>query len=213
LFFEPPPGKALGVDLHWEIWSGRGYYRLPGPELQRRAETLVDDGLPVKVLAPEHALIHLCLHILEDPFGLIQVLDLALLIKRLPIDWPFFLAEATHFQCLAPVCQALLQLEMLAPDAVPKEVIGELNQVRPNFWERAILSPQWGYLGDYLAVMRHYPGRDWLAYLLAKIWPAKEYLAATRGNPNRKAYLRQFFARMRNPYLDQEPVRRDGNCG
>jgi hypothetical protein len=197
LFFMPPPGKKLGLDLHWEIWSEAGYYRLPCPDLHRRAEPLLYDGLPVKVLAPEHALIHLCLHLLEHPYALIQVLDLALLIRRLPIKWPFFLAEASHFQCCAPLGQVLSQLARLVPESVPPEIIVELSRVRPDFWERVILSERLGYLTEYLAVARHYSLREGLAYLAAKIWPETGYLAVTQGNPNWTAYFRQFFAKFR----------------
>jgi hypothetical protein len=198
MFFMPPPGKKLGLDLHWEIWGGAGYYRLPCQDLHGRAEPLVYDGLPVKVLAPEHALMHLCLHILEHPYALIQVLDLALLIGRLPIKWPFFLAEAIRFQCCAPVGQVLSQLAMVVPESVPQEIIAELSRVRPDFWERAILSERLGYLTNYLAVTHHSSLREGLAYLAAKIWPETGYLAATQGNPNRKAYFRPFLAKFRS---------------
>jgi hypothetical protein len=195
LFFNPPPGKSLGLDLHWEIWSGAGYYRLPTHDLQARAQGLALAGLPVKVLAPEHALIHLCLHLLEDPYGLILVLDLALMVRRLPLDWPFFLGEASNFQCCVPVCLVLCQLAALVPEAIPPAIMGELRRVRPSFPERMLFSPRWGYLSNYLAICRHYSLKEGLAYLAAKIWPASEYLAAAQGSSSRLAYLGQFFTR------------------
>jgi hypothetical protein len=195
LFFNPPPGKSLGLDLHWEIRSGAGYYRLPTQDLQARAQGLVWAGLPVKVLAPEHALMHLCLHLLEDPYGLIPVLDLALLLRSLPVDWPFFLEEAESFHCGVPVGLVLSQLAPLLPESIPPPVMAALGRVRPGFPEKLIFSNRWGSLSHYLAVWHHYSLPAGLAYLAAKLWPDRAYLAATQGNVSRLAYLGQFFPR------------------
>ena len=58
LHFQASVPASLMVDLHWGLEAVAGYYRLPFARLAPQARTLEWDGLPVRVLSPEHTLMH-----------------------------------------------------------------------------------------------------------------------------------------------------------
>ena len=66
LHFQAPPPASLRVDLHWGLEAVAGYYRLPYARLAPQAQTLDWEAMPVRVLSPEHTLMHLCLHFYDE---------------------------------------------------------------------------------------------------------------------------------------------------
>jgi hypothetical protein len=200
LGFQSASGRSLPVDLHWEIRAAAGFYRLTYQPLREQADSLDYRGIPVKLLAPTHALIHLCLHTFEDfcdagriAFNTRQIIELTLAFSRLPPDWPRFLAELTRFQCQAPVLVVLRELNGLFPALIPSEVLASLADYHPPLAERLLLSGRLGPLTNYLAICYHHPGRDWVRYLAAKLWPDTHYLRVNFGHARRTAYLKQFL--------------------
>ncbi len=201
LVFTPPPGSLLSVDLHWEVQALGGFYRLPSERLRNMAIPWKVDGMKVKILSPAHALIHLCLHSLNDLYVshellAIQVVDLLLVITRLPQDWPRFLKEVTRCRCQRPVFLILHELRHILPQLVPQGVLAELAHYSPSWSERFVLNRSLGYLTVFFSVLHQHCGlRDRLFYLWAKLWPQSQYLAAC-GHSRRSAYLRQFFGKL-----------------
>jgi len=203
LGFAPDPDRGLLLDLHWEVRAAAGFYRLPYPPLRDQGVSGDYQGVPVKFLAPAHALIHLCLHAFGDRFetgreayDARQILDLALALSRLAPDWTYFLAEVSRFQCQAPVYQVLRELGRLLPFLVPRAVLTFLADYRPPLTERLLLSRRLGQGTNYLAICQYHPPRDWLRYLAAKLWPDRRYLAACFGRAGRAAYLKQFLHKL-----------------
>jgi hypothetical protein len=78
------------VDLHFDLLK----YGIPdrqGPEIWSRTRHFsIDEGVTVRVLDPEIALVHLMLHANRDRFRhLIAYADLARLLAREQIDWAY----------------------------------------------------------------------------------------------------------------------------
>lgn len=170
----PPPGTRLLVDLHWEIRAVACYYRLPFDFLQAVSIYWREGEVPVKVLAPEHALIHLCLHTFGDSLGAfpeaLPFLDLALVLTRLPLDWPRFLREVARCRCQLPIYLILREMSGLLPQAIPGGVLTHLQEYRPDWRERLVLRLVLSlrFLGGkfpWLEEQRHF--WEWATFYLA----------------------------------------------
>jgi hypothetical protein len=200
LTFWPPPDKVLPVDVHWEIRGVCTFYRLPTPSLFRQAQSVRIGGLPVKVLSPEHLLIHLCLHAFNDKFVYelagyepLKMTDIALLLSKLPPDWQVFGQEVANFKCQVPVFIIMNRINQLFHSMVPPAILASLSTYRPNLVERVLIKKYLGYLTTYLPFFHHHSWRDWLRFLSAKLWPDPQYLTYLFGKPDRLAYLGHFF--------------------
>lgn len=185
--FRPGPGQCLTVDLHFEELRSLGHvYRLPYARLAAKAQTLDLAGLEAKVLAPEHALIHLSLHTFSDftvfgPFA-IPLIDLFLALSRLPMDWGFFLEESIRFRCQGPVYLMLRTMDSLSDGAIPPEVLDDLSQYRPSMRERLVLQ-RLGYLSIQLSLLyRHRRFSDWAFFFWSKLWPQASYTRENFGS-------------------------------
>jgi hypothetical protein len=191
LHFQAPPPASLLVDLHWELEAVAGYYRLPFTPLAEQAHTLDWEGLPVKLLSPEHACMHLCLHNYDEGDDALRLLDLGLALTRLPLNWRLFLREATRCRCQAPLFVMLRGLEELLPGAVPQQVLKELGTYVPRAVERLILRHSLHPLARLLGPLTHQHRLSaWAAYFAALLWPDPTFLKAVSGSPSRLAYMR-----------------------
>jgi len=200
--YSTPAAGVSWVDVHWEIREVGAFYRLPYGLL--RARSLRESrGLPALVLAPEHVLLHLCLHTYEELefSGILKIVDLDRALTRFPLDWDLFLREASACRSLGPVFWILQKMARLCPGAVPPEVLENLGAYRPNWPERVILSRgRAGLLvASVAALWRYLPVRAWPPFLKGKIWPAAAYLKANaREFGNRAGYLRHLLGRTRD---------------
>jgi hypothetical protein len=189
LHLNSPNGRLI-VDLHWFLEAVGNFYRLPYQRLAHLALPWDYEGLPVRLLCPEHALIYLCLHHYDEVRNALQIVDLGLALTRLPLDWPLFLEEVAFFHCQAPIFLMLNGLQQIFPEAVPKTVLKSLDRYRPSSLERLALSPIFGKGFSPLVRLYHYRRlSDWAAYLAAIFWPHQDYLVAVLGKPDRAAYL------------------------
>jgi hypothetical protein len=192
LHFKAPPGGTLLVDLHWHLEAVANFYRLPYGALSQEAIPWKYAEVPVKVLSPEHLLIHLCLHNYDEFLHGLQIVDLGLALTQLPLNWCRFLEEVALFNCQAPIYLMLEQLGRLIPLAVPRAVLAPLGQYRPSLLERAALSHRLNKVIRLLAPLYHHRRLgDWTFYLGALLWPDANYLTAVCGKPDRPAFLRQ----------------------
>jgi hypothetical protein len=178
------------VDLHWGLEAVAGYYRLPSTRLVEQARTLIWEGLPVRVLSPEHACMHLCLHNYDEGEDALRLIDLGLALTRLPINWQIFLGEAAISQCQAPVLRMLRGVEELLPGSMPPQVMRELATYVPRGAERLVLRHSHHPLGRLLGPLSHQCRLSaWVAYFAAILWPDPAYLTAVSGSPSRLTYL------------------------
>jgi hypothetical protein len=171
LCFAPPPGKNLMIDLHWEIEGAARLYRISFANLS--VTTTNYYGIAVKILVPEHLLIHLCLHLLNHPrykpgdlpLG-IQIVDLVWALDRLPINWPRFLEEVFRLRCALAVSYPLRGLSALVPGLVPANVMASLAKSRSSWHEEPVLWLWYG-LG---CLYRQFP---WLENYLPRLSPLR----------------------------------------
>jgi hypothetical protein len=188
------PNGRLMVDLHWYLEGGANFYRLQYQRLRHMAISWEYEGLPVKLLCPEHTLIYLCLHHYDELRHALQIIDLGLALARLSISWSLFLKEVAFFCCQAPISLILNGLQQVFPETVPKTVLASLKQYRPSSLERLALSPIFGKGFSPLIRLHHYHRlTDWAAYLAAIFWPHRDYLVAVLRKPDRAAYLWRSF--------------------
>jgi len=194
LHFDPPPGWPLLIDLHWQLDNVFRFYRLPFTRLEEKAITAEYQGYPVKLLAPEHLIIHLALHTYGEPQVALKIVDLALALS-LSLDWAFFLEEVARFHCQRPLLVILEGISRLIPQKVPSFILDRLGQSQPSWIEKLALRESLGSLTGHAATLYHHRRlSDWFFYLKGLIWPQKEYLSAMYGRPDRSRFFRQILA-------------------
>ncbi len=192
LHFKKTKEASLMVDLHWQIEAVANFYRLPYASLRRQALPMDYQGVPVKVLSPEHLLIHLCLHNYDELDQALRIVDLGLALQRLPLDWRLFLEEADRLGCQAPLYLLLGELARLFPRTVPAEVLTSLGNYHPSYFEKIALNQRLNPLVRLFAPLYHHrQAGDWVRYFAALFWPQPDYLAAVYGQRAREAYFRQ----------------------
>ncbi len=199
IHYGPPPQRSLMVDLHWEIAAIMDFYRLPFACLRQDAVSADYQGLPVQVLSPEHTLIHLCLHLYHHFPLITQMLDLALTLGSLPVDWAKFLKEVSRFKCQRPVYLILKEMAPLLPHNLPPGVMAQLARYRPSLPERVVLHRRLGLLRTLGMTPRHLSLKEWVIFMGAKLWPDADYLIAVYGKPDRAAHIRRLLAQVFSP--------------
>jgi hypothetical protein len=189
--------ELLSVDLHWEIGAMLYYYRIFYVPLKRDAQLISYNGNKVYILSSEHLLIHLCLNAYKDLIcTALKVLDITLVLSRLPVDWRKVIKEAVAFGCQRPIYLVLREVAHVAPNIVPLQVLMELARYRPPFTEMMVLHGRLRYLTLGLpSFYRHRSFRDWAYVVRATLWPKPDYLTAAYGNPDRRAYIRHLLAK------------------
>ena len=178
--FQSPAGGSLFTDVHWEIREAGTLYRLPYGPLRARALAWDLDGVPALVLAPEHVVMHLCLHTFDELENatLLKLSDLQRALTRFPLDWDLFLADASRFRIQEPILWIFRELVRWRPNLVPEEVLKKLGAHQVGWAERFIIRRQVNakLMASVMALWLHLPVRAWPAYLWGKLWPSREYL-------------------------------------
>ena len=203
VLYTPPKGKILYVDLHWEIVAACSFYYIPYLPLKGQAVSSNYCSIPALVLSPEHLLIHLCLHAFENFPVLSQLLDLALVVLRLPLDWHKVLQEASRFDCQLPVYLMLREIARVIPGKVPVAALAQLGARSPSLIEEMVLRPRLRYLTLALPFFyRHRSLRQWFSFIGANIWPNQEVLETSSGHSqasNLRNLLRKFLSKLTAP--------------
>jgi hypothetical protein len=180
--YRPPEGGSLFTDVHWEIREAGTYYRLPYGPLRARATVRDLDGAAALVLAPEHVVMHLCLHTFDELENapLLKLSDLERALQRFPLDWDLFLEDTARFRLQAPMLWIFREMARWRPGLVPDAVLQKLGAHRPGWAERFIIRRQANakLVSAVMALWEHLPARAWPAFVLAKIWPSREFLEA-----------------------------------
>jgi hypothetical protein len=161
LHFLPPSAGSLMVDVHWELTGPDHFYRLSFEPLWNKSVLLDFQEIPVRVLSPEHALIHLCLHTFSEE-SLIHLIDLALALRTFSISWPYLLDQVKHFRCQAPVYRILRAMAQLSPVLVPESVLEVLSNYQPTWAEKLVLHRTLGYFtGHFPNLYHHSTTSEW----------------------------------------------------
>jgi hypothetical protein len=198
--FMPPAGGSLFADVHWGIQEAGTFYRLPYGPLRARAAVRELDGAPALVLAPEHVIMHLCLHTFDELENapLLKLSDLERALQRFPLDWDLFLADAARFRIQEPVLWIFREMAHWRPGLVPATVLKQLGAHRSGWAERFIIRRQAHskLVSSVMALWQHLPVKAWPAYLWAKLWPSREFLEANAQSfASRADYLSHVLGR------------------
>jgi len=155
-----PQPRAIPIELHWRLFEPYQPYVFDLDAVRARARQL--SGLPanVFVMAPEHELAHLCVHLdrhavtfrslvgrqdwhelLLLPQGLgrlVWLYDIALYLQRRSelIDWGSFVDTARHWAMDDRIYATLELSRRTLGVGPPPEVLQALNGNRPRFVER-----------------------------------------------------------------------------
>jgi hypothetical protein len=198
--FQPRAGESLYADVHWGIQEAGTFYRLPYGPLRARATARNLDGVSALVLAPEHVIMHLCLHTFDEleNASLLKFSDLQRALTRFPLDWDLFLDDAARFRIQEPLLWILREITRWRPGLVPAEVLKKLGAHRSGWAEGFIIRRQANakLVASVMALWRHLPVRAWPAYLWAKLWPSREYLKVNAESFSGRAdYLNHMLGR------------------
>jgi len=195
--------SGIPLDLHWGIREVGTYYRLPYAPLRARAVVQDLPDSKALVLAPEHLLMHLCLHMFDEmeTAGILKIADLYRVLTCLDLDWDIFLKDLEAFHVQGPVLWLLREITKLRPEAVPEVVWPRLADFTPGWSERFILRREARSLTVALlaALWRYVPIKDWPFFLKGKLWPSADYLEANVAVfASRTAYLQHLLRRSRD---------------
>jgi hypothetical protein len=121
------------LDLHTKFTRYEILFNIDYSEIYRRLHQIkFNDQIKVKVLSPEHQLIHLALHLapgLYSDFNFINLLDMYYLIndRQHPIDWEYAVDFAEKSETASYVYAPLYLSEKLFHARVPETVLARLG--------------------------------------------------------------------------------------
>lgn len=128
--------RQLAVEVHTHFVSLETPLRFNISSVWEHARAQDLHGVKVLVPAPEHMLLHLCVHFFLDRrftsmSSLRQLGDIAGVIGygERPVDWDLFLAEVQRFGVAGPVYSVLSIASSLMDVSVPANVISPLKPV------------------------------------------------------------------------------------
>ena len=205
--YSPPAGKILHVDLHWEIVAACSFYYLPYRPLRAAAVPMDFYGIPALTLSPEHLLIHVCLHAYENFPTPYQLLDLALILLRLPLNWQMLLHETIRFGCQLPVSLVLREIAGVVPVTLPAAVLAQLRAQPPSLIERLVSHPRLRYLTLALPFFyRHRSLRHWFLFMAANLWPKRAVLDISGSKWARVIHWRDLFRKFLSKSMPQRSL-------
>ncbi len=133
------PTSPVVFEVHWHITRPGGPLHFDISDFWGGAREARIHGSTVLLLAPEHMLMHLCIHFFLDRRyrthgALAQLVDIAETVRRYPgaIDWPAFTAFARKHGAGPAIRYPLLWSRALAGADVPDSVLDQLGGAK---WE------------------------------------------------------------------------------
>jgi hypothetical protein len=198
---------SLPIMVHTDLFR-IPYYRLEWAELwDRSAGGLVADQ-PVRLLSPEHSLLHTCSQTIQRPgrLPLLWACDAFLILGRYPeLDWHVFLDAAERSRTQLPAYVALSYLAGALGCAVPafalerlEAAVARLHPVERDVAILAVRRRERRRLGVVLGSTR-----SWRAKLTQLRWlllPSPEYVSWAYG-VRRPVLLPLYYARRLARYL------------
>ena len=142
-------------DLHWRVlWESRDEEaddRFRDGAVEARLE-----GVPARILRPEHALLHVILHGTRayDPTAVRWIGDSLAILRThaARFDWPLFVREAEERGAVYPLREALAYLSDAFGAAVPHDVLANLQAQSVPRWQKRLYSPRGGGRRDEVGV-------------------------------------------------------------
>ncbi|MFQ5456838.1 MAG: nucleotidyltransferase family protein [Myxococcota bacterium] len=177
-----PDGTVLYVELHWRLIPAESLVAGPAREpavFRERSRPCAGAGVRADVLSPEDALVFSAIHLQRHAYSrAIWFVDLALLIRRHPIDWRAVVHAARAWEAGPAAFVALSGARSLCGAAVPATVMKSLHPGRGRAAVFDAILPWHRMFGAQSAMGEHAlpPTRRYLLKLLQ----ARDTLAALR---------------------------------
>jgi hypothetical protein len=132
-FVAPPvvtPDYACVFGTQWGIKMPRRGLEIDYDKLWSRTRAITFEGLPVRTLAPEDHLHHLCLHLGYFKLGLRDVMDIYNLLRhyRGRFDWKLFATTVAESGSYDAVCFALGIAQSVQPDPEAQAYLITVNK-------------------------------------------------------------------------------------
>ncbi|MDO8547817.1 MAG: nucleotidyltransferase family protein [Nitrospirales bacterium] len=191
------PDHSLLLDLTTEIW-----YTEDTESLWKRAVQRDLEGLPVKGMGSEDLLIFLTAYavLYRGCFSPAFPKDLALLVRKEPLDWEFVLEEACRRNLKIPLYYGLSYAAGHEPIALPPEVMRRLAPAGPAenalafTLRKLVLNRPVNNLGHFLLFVTRPAHKKW-GWLQRYLFPSTAFLQYRYGehgtrNPHRTRLLR-----------------------
>jgi hypothetical protein len=122
-------GALLRVEVHLRLERANAPFAIDLDGLWQRARSWSVNGRTLLALSTEDLLLHLCLHAMYHHrfrIGLIALVDLREVIRREPLDWDRFVAQARAWRAEIPAYLGLALASGLVGAAVPAPVLAAL---------------------------------------------------------------------------------------
>jgi len=145
LIFRRPDRPWCCFEIHWDLAIPLMDTRLQADELRRRATTTSLAGCPVRLLAPEDLLLHLCLHTSLSAFSVLaQIRDIhaVLVHPGWRIGPEVFWDRAQRYRILNPAAACLELARLFGPVPALTEVTAARPPWRAGAAVLSLLRPQ-----------------------------------------------------------------------
>ena len=191
--------SELPIELHTDLFE-HPLYQHGAVDMLGRRQTTDIDGIPVHVLSPSAAFLHVCGHASYsgNRSSLRWATDAwSIAVKRADLDWDAFLWDTARAQLALPLYVMLeyLAVELGAP--IPRSVLQSLAHDARHVGAAAREAALFGVRGSYEGLRN--VTRDWrsCAFLLRwRLLPSPSYLRWTYGTRSRGEILLLYFERV-----------------
>lgn len=193
MFGKHTANGATSVDLHWHLVSSHWFKEASGvcmEEVWEKAQPVIVAGQGTLQLAPDHLLVHLCLHQVEKHLfvNLKGYLDIDLIIRSgFRSDWDDFVRQAIRWR-LRGVCYHALRftqalfgtpipsgaLERLAPHGLRTQVVEWIVTPEQCLRDALIEIPPWRGHALHMSLVDR--PRDLARLLGGLLWPDERWL-------------------------------------
>jgi hypothetical protein len=197
-------GVPVNVEIHQHIVSSP-YYRKSIPEEWLWQEPLeLSLGSEVgRMLSPEAAIFHSCLHFLDHTSmegGLLWLWDIVEIARNLPVHWETVADRSAEFGITLPVRSVLLKCRELLGLVLPDDSLHRILSSQPGFVERQAyqfcLSPSRSSATKTLFDFLTTPGlRLRFRFLSSRVLPSRHHMMA-RYSIRHPALVPFYYARM-----------------
>jgi hypothetical protein len=212
-YYAPTPAQSL-VELHWGVFPGEWVQHtahIAESAIWARTQFVNLAGQPARILDPADSLIQICVHYtIGHNFSvpwLRTLVDVVLLARHQPLDWPTIIARARDWRVATTVW---LMLSLAVDLCDLDEAAGTVQQLAPSWLRRKLIGlfanpdalvnmrdlgrSRWRYVYLLLMVDRK---RDMLKLVLRALWPEREWLIARYGHYTFSTRWRHLFGAAR----------------
>lgn len=191
--------SELPIELHTDLF-GHPFYRCGEVHMLGRRQTADIDGIPVHVLSPSAALLHVCGHASysRNRSGLRWATDAwSIVAKRADLDWDAFLWDTARAQLALPLYVMLDYLAVELGARIPRSVLESLARDAAGARSRPREAALYGAHESYRRLRK--ATHEWRSRALLLQWwllPSRSCLRWTYGVRSRSGVLLLYLERV-----------------